>query len=348
MTNFALRCGYKALQFFPLEKYFKNQWAGCGTILTLHQVVHTQSSAAGFEGSNTVEFLDQVLTYLKKNNYDLLSLNEIEQRLQAGPSAKNHRPFVAFTFDDGYRNNLELAYPLFKSHQVPFTLYVATDFIDRQSTLWTYLLQDLLQKQNEIAFHLGSVHRMFSLKSTDQKRQAYRAIKKILVRDKSKTPVEHFENLFGKQVDEKMRAQHMHDMFLSWDELKQLSQDPLVTIGSHSVRHVPLNRISSSELEHELMASKLKIESHLNKTVQHFAFPFGTCHEVGPREQLAVKQSEYLTGVTSRLGHVHWSDQNHLSALPRLPLSASLENIENFKILLTGLPASLINLFLKS
>lgn len=348
MANFILRCGYKALQFLPLEKYFKNQWAGCGTILTLHQVVHAQSSAAGFEGANTVEFLDEVLTYLKSASYDLLSMNEVEQRLQAGASIKNHRPFVSFTFDDGYRNNLELAYPLFKRHQVPFTLYVATDFIDRQSTLWTYLLQEIIQKQSEIAFHLGSVRRIFSLKSTDQKRQAYRAIKKILVRDKSKTPIEHFETLFGKQVDAKMRAQHMHEMFLSWDELKQLSSDPLVTIGSHSVRHVPLNRLSSSELEHELMTSKLKIESHLNKAVQHFAFPFGTYQEVGPREHLAVKQCEYLTGVTSRFGHISLKDQQHLTALPRLPLNASLENIENFKILLTGLPASLISFFIKS
>lgn len=348
MTNLMLRFGYKALQFLPLEKYFKNQWADCGTILTLHQVVHAQSAAAGFDGTNTVEFLDELLTYLKNSGYDLLSMSEVVQRLQNGPTAQKHRPFVAFTFDDGYRDNLKLAYPLFKRHQVPFALYVATDFIDRQSTLWTYLLQDFIQKQSEIDFQLGTVHRHFSLKNTNQKRQAYRAIKKILVRDKSKTPTEHFETLFGKQVDEQMRAQHMNKMFLSWDELKQLSHDPLVTIGSHSVRHVPLNRLSSNDLEHELMASKIKIESHLNQTVQHFAFPFGTYQEVGPREHLAVKQCEYLTGVTSRFGHVSWMDQQHLTALPRLPLSASLEDIENFKILLTGLPARLISFFVKS
>ena len=38
------------------------------------------------------------------------------------------RRFVCLTFDDGYRDNLEYAYPILKKYEVPFALYVPTSF----------------------------------------------------------------------------------------------------------------------------------------------------------------------------------------------------------------------------
>ena len=46
------------------------------------------------------------------------------------------RRFVCFTFDDGYRDNLQYALPILKKYDAPFALYIPTSFPDRPGELW--------------------------------------------------------------------------------------------------------------------------------------------------------------------------------------------------------------------
>jgi Polysaccharide deacetylase len=62
----------------------------------------------------------------------LVSLDEAVLRLQEG----DDRRFVCFTFDDGYRDNLQYAYPMFKRRLMLLTLYVPTDHPDGNGELW--------------------------------------------------------------------------------------------------------------------------------------------------------------------------------------------------------------------
>ena len=59
-------------------------------------------------------------------------------------------PFIAFTIDDGYLDNYTHAYPVFKRHNVPFTIFVATDFIDRKAILWWDTIENLILQSNSI------------------------------------------------------------------------------------------------------------------------------------------------------------------------------------------------------
>ena len=51
--------------------------------------------------------------------------------------------FICVTFDDGYRDNYTLAYPLLKRLGVPFTVYVTSGFIDNRLPMWWYSEQQL-------------------------------------------------------------------------------------------------------------------------------------------------------------------------------------------------------------
>ena len=97
-------------------------------IFTLHHVRPEPEEPRAFAPNRILEvapqFLDAVLDQVQEAGLDVISLDQAVQRLKEG----DDRRFVCFTFDDGYRDNLEHAYPLFKRRNLPLTLYVPTDY----------------------------------------------------------------------------------------------------------------------------------------------------------------------------------------------------------------------------
>lgn len=94
---------------------------GSGVIFTLHHVRPPQAKAFAPNRILEVapEFLDAVLDQVEEEEgLDVVSLDEAAQRLKDGEG----RRFVCFTFDDGYRDNLAYAYPLFKRRSLPLTV----------------------------------------------------------------------------------------------------------------------------------------------------------------------------------------------------------------------------------
>jgi peptidoglycan/xylan/chitin deacetylase (PgdA/CDA1 family) len=63
-----------------------------------------------------------------RTRYDLVSVTEAQSRIASG---RNNRPTACITFDDGYAENHQFAVPLLLKHQIPFTYFVATDFVAR-------------------------------------------------------------------------------------------------------------------------------------------------------------------------------------------------------------------------
>src|SRR5690606_10926871 len=77
---------------------------------------------------NTLKFLSERLTFV--------SLDEFLKRLSTrGPSP---RGLAALTFDDGFRNQYEVAYPILKRHQIPATFYVCSGLVESGAYIWTW------------------------------------------------------------------------------------------------------------------------------------------------------------------------------------------------------------------
>lgn len=79
----------------------------------------------------SLENFEKQLLYLKKNNFKMLKLSELFNRLNSGQSVSN---CVSVTFDDGYKDNILFAYPLLKKYNIPATIFVSTFYIGQTMT----------------------------------------------------------------------------------------------------------------------------------------------------------------------------------------------------------------------
>lgn len=307
-----------------------------GAIFMLHHV--DPEPPADFEPNRilkvTPQFLDGVIKCVQSAGYDIISLDEVPERL-ANPDAYK-RPFACFTLDDGYRDNWKHAYPVFKKHNVPFTVYVPSAFPSGKADLWWLTLEDVLKCQDQISLQMDDQRVDFSLRTTAEKNTAFDEIYWWL-RAKSEDDTRALVRQMAQDVgyDANARAR---ELLLTWSELRNFSADPLVTIGAHTENHYALAKLSSERAHKEMAKSIAGLEEKLGRPVQHFSYPYGDEGSAGPREFAFAQQLGMKTAVTTRKGLVNDKHVDSLTSLPRFSLNGDFQDLKFVEVLLTGLP----------
>ena len=122
---------------------------GAGVIFMLHHVDPAPPQA--FEPNRilkvTPDFLDAVVREVIEAGFDIIPLDDVRARLE---HAEGERPFACFTLDDGYRDNRDYAYPIFRRYDAPFTIYVPSDFADGRGDLWWLTFEKVLRAAPQI------------------------------------------------------------------------------------------------------------------------------------------------------------------------------------------------------
>jgi peptidoglycan/xylan/chitin deacetylase (PgdA/CDA1 family) len=135
------------------------------------------------------------------------------------------------------------------------------------------------------------------------------------------------------------------DLCLSYDELKQLAQEPLVGIGAHSITHCNLAKAREEIATHEMTVSRARIESALERPVLHLAYPYGDRIAAGAREFALARAAGYKTAVTTRPGMVFPESAAHLTALPRVSLNGNYQDERILPVLTSGAATAMWNGF---
>jgi len=301
-----------------LYTLFRPFYAGIGTIFMLHRVVPVDQHARlamnrGMEVS--VPCLEQAIDYCIAKKYDIISLGELKTRLIEKKYNDNH--CVCFTFDDGYRDVYTHVLPLFRQYALPFAAYIPTSFPDHTARMWWYALEDVICASTSLRFAWKQKTYTFSTASLVEKNSAFYAIRCLIL---AQTADEIPKLLDVLHTTCGMDTTRYQDYALTWDQIRELNNDPLVTIGAHSVHHDNLARVSDDDLTFELTESRRIIEQHTGKSVHHFCYPFGDAGSVAQRECARTEQCGYATAVTTRHAHIFPEHAAHLCALPRIEL----------------------------
>jgi len=245
------------------------------------------------------EELETIIVQLKNENFIFISLDQLVDVLHS--PQKKHQKFIVITLDDGYRDNVEFAYPLFKKYDVPFCIYITNSFPNKTTNLWWYALESLILQNDS----LTTENKRRSNRSDEEKKKNFWEFRDNILNHHFYDPLKYFRSMGVLSFD---LEEHIAEKCLTWDEIKNLSKDSLVTIGCHTVNHFPLSKLSLKEAEYEIIASKQEVEEHIGKKVRHFAFPFGTRKEAGIREYRLAEKAGFDTVTTTIHGHVSNND----------------------------------------
>jgi peptidoglycan/xylan/chitin deacetylase (PgdA/CDA1 family) len=313
-----------AISTMGLHRLFANKYAGIAHILMFHRVI-PPSVRPRLINHECLEVdplhLEKIILYFKDRNYRFPSLDQLPQILACDHQQKS----VLFTFDDGYKDNLTYAYPIFKKHKIPFTVYITTNFINRKAVMWWYLLEEILLSKEEIKFSWEGEDHHYLAGSRGQKNNAFNQMRQFIMTNMNhRTAPALFFSIFGKHFDDIFRFTDQHS--LTWPEVKFLSEDPDVTIAAHTSNHFSLKQLDYQELKKEIVESKLELESRIGKLVHHFAYPFGTSFEASKREYQCVNEQGFASAVTTRQGNIFPYHGNFLHQLPRLNINSYTSN----------------------
>jgi peptidoglycan/xylan/chitin deacetylase (PgdA/CDA1 family) len=298
--------------------------SGIGIIFLLHRIVPAGAPILAADLVVQTDFLDELLGYVKRLGWEIVSVPEVHRRLVEGNEGPN---FACFTFDDGYLDNLTEALPVFRRHKAPMCVYVTTGLVERTHFMWWPVLEWMLLNRNQIKVSVDGQEEVLPNETFEQKEKAYWRFVPLL------TCHEDFEaqvmDLFRRnEVDPKAV---LDPLLMHWKDVRELAADPLVEIGCHAVSHRALANIGRDELVWELKSSRELIEKELSRPVPHLSYPYGTKMECSTREFQLARELGFETAVTTRPGNIFPAHRDHLTALPRLNLkggeSASLRII---------------------
>jgi peptidoglycan/xylan/chitin deacetylase (PgdA/CDA1 family) len=273
-------------------------------ILGYHRVVDDFSAASQIDMRSMLisqEMFERHIESIGKS-FRFVSLDDIGDRVSSGTPFND--PVAAITFDDGYRDVYENAFPYLRRKGIPAAMFVVTDLIDRP--LWQthdklyYLVdkafhawsdprQRLFELMTDLRIPAASVFRRGSFASP---LAAVSALLPVLPHADVHRLMVALETHVGRAFAETAagRPEDAANLSLTWPMIHEMRRGG-VTIGSHTRSHVCLPMETPDAIKDELEGSKRVLEAELGETINHFAYPGGeftpavvnALHEAGYR-----------------------------------------------------------------
>jgi peptidoglycan/xylan/chitin deacetylase (PgdA/CDA1 family) len=225
-------------------------------------------------------------------HYQPARLDEVLLLLERAEQPK--RDLVIVTFDDGYLDNYQVAWPIARACGIPLHLFVTSSLIaDDEPTFVMALMLAVdatsLSSVRLDEFGLGEVR-------LDDSAARDAAVRRI---DAYAKPLEHERRkevlavLYRKlDVDTSVQRGQM----LSWEQLREMSAGG-VCIGAHSRTHPVLAHLHGTALADEIGGAKQEIEARLGTPVRYFAYPYGGRAEVSEEAEGVVRRAGFAAAV---------------------------------------------------
>ena len=256
------------------------------------------------------ELIERIIATLTKN-YTVVPL---EHYLDDAGAFASRKKIATVLFDDGYKDNLEIAAPILSKYKCPASFYVVTDCIDRNIPTWTYILDDRFSKTKKEKIELDfdfapEKYKVVAMgNSSENKKEIKPWLKKL-----SNTQRQMVLERILQQCDD---ASLPKDKMMNWSEVKQLACSGFI-IGSHSHTHPMLASLQNeNEIADELKISRDKINSALGFYPASISYPIGSFDE---RVTRISKTSGYKYGLAVEQQFFKYG-QNDLYKIPRVEL----------------------------
>ena len=235
---------------------------GMGTIFMLHRV--REPDDTDFAPNRILEitpaFLEAVLYHVHERGMVCVTLDEAVRRIAEGDTSKR---FVTFTLDDGYKDNLTVAAPIFNRYRIPFTVYLATDLPDGTAELWWVVLERVIAGANEMRVHFPTGDETFVTRTSSDKNAAWNDIYwrlRALGETALRAEVRRLAGEHG--ID--MRGV-TRELAMNWGQVRDLVTQPYASVEAHTASHVALAHMSVEDARADIARGLARHKTELGR-----------------------------------------------------------------------------------
>jgi peptidoglycan/xylan/chitin deacetylase (PgdA/CDA1 family) len=332
-SRFLQRLGLELAYFSGYARLMQPWTGGAGVVLRFERV--RPRGVGRFQPHQsrevTPEFLDRTISALQRWNLEIVSIDEVCRRAVtlAAP-----RRFVCLTFDGGYKDLIEWAYPILSRHRVPFAVYVPTAFPDGVGEIWWLALEAVIANERRISLVIDRKELHFTIAGSAEKYQLHEFLRSWM-RSLSPSDLSAAINDLCRRYSVDLAALS-RKAAMDWNDLAKLAADPLATIGTATVNYPVLARLKDDDAWREMTMGRAVAQSALGREIRHFAYPFGDRAAFRRQEVALAAQAGFASAASAIAGVVETAGRTGLHELPRIAWDGRLRSLRAMRVMLSG------------
>jgi peptidoglycan/xylan/chitin deacetylase (PgdA/CDA1 family) len=239
------------------------------------------------EGYVAAKIFESQIKYLKKH-FNIIDLGSYLDFLYWQKELPSNS--VIITIDDGYQDFYVVAFQILRNYEVPATVYLTADFIDKGIWLWHDLLNFGLKNTVLNKFTLNG--RSFDLTNISGKSRLKLYLDQVCT---SVAPIERDELI--NQVLEELRVKVPERPTpeyapLTWNQILEMSKHG-ISFGSHTCSHPILSKLPTQDALYEIKESKKRLEDFMQREILSFCYPNGKEGDFNEHIKLLVKEAGF-------------------------------------------------------
>ncbi|HVK86177.1 MAG TPA: polysaccharide deacetylase family protein [Kofleriaceae bacterium] len=274
-------------------------------VVTFHRVLDPNQHAPYLFDDNVVdstpdEFERHVQTISRY--FTPISIRELALSMNGELLPKNP---ILVTFDDGYRDNFEVALPILKRHHVHAVFFIATEYLTRRRVFWWDRINYILKRSTRPRIRMTYPDDLdVPIANPAERRTAINLMLRVVKR-RVGLDLEHFLRSLAVAADVTWNDQLDRELaeaaLMTWDQVREL-RGAGMDIQSHTRTHRVLNTLDAAQLREELDGSKADLEREMDEEILSISYPVG--HGLRERDDVrfAVKAAGYKLGFTNATG----------------------------------------------
>jgi peptidoglycan/xylan/chitin deacetylase (PgdA/CDA1 family) len=333
-NRFLTRAKLELAYFSGYARIMQRRAGGAGVILRFERVRPRRAGRFQPLRSHeiTPKFLDRTIRALKRWKFDVVSMDEVCSR---AVTLAQPRRFVSLTFDGGYKDLMNSAYPVLSKHGVPFTVYLPTAFPDGLGEAWWLALEQMIAREDRISLVMDRKERRFDIGGVAEKNQLYDFLGGWM-RSLQPQELSFAINDLCKRYSVDLAALSRQTS-MDWEDLGKLAADPLVTIGSATVNYPVLSNLKDADALREMTMGRAVAEAAFRRKVGHFAYPFGDRAAFRRQHVALADEAGFTSAVTGISGVVESEGRTRLHALPRIAWDGRQHSLRMMRVILSGI-----------
>lgn len=293
------------------------------TIFMLHRIAVPELGIAGIRA----EHIRKCLSYLRQNNYRLISVEEAIDR--AVENRLPHNKWVAFSIDDGFDEQVSLGSKIFAEFDCPVSCFLITDLVDGKLWPWDYKLMHIAATAHARTIQIEMNGKTYSIAlGTPKTKEFLLSFARQVAPSSTAELVQKIARAAEIDIPQDPPANFRG---ATWEAVHAAEKRGM-RFGPHSLSHPLFSSLDNAGLEREITSSTQRLEQECANPLRIFCYPSGKVNEFDERTIAMMRKLNYKGALCAEEGFLDAQKLQHLAnyryAIPRLPLP---DNFNEFK-----------------